>query len=55
MIDVLQFCAAMHTLLWCMHHLEEMDMSTVMYNQDCADLCRLTSAIKNENQNADIF
>jgi hypothetical protein len=34
-----------------------MDMSTViMYNQDCADLCRLTAQLlERKSENADIF
>jgi hypothetical protein len=34
-----------------------MDMSTViMYNQDCADLCRLTAQLlERKSDNADIF
>jgi hypothetical protein len=39
-------------------HLEKkMDMSTViMYNQDCADLCRLTAQLlERKSDNADIF
>jgi hypothetical protein len=46
MIDVLQFCAAQCTHCYDACHLKKMDMSTViMYNQDCADLCRLTAQL----------
>jgi hypothetical protein len=36
---------------------KKMDMSTViMYNQDCADLCRLTAQLlERKSENADIF
>jgi hypothetical protein len=35
----------------------KMDMSTIiMYNQDCADLCRLTAQLlERKSDNADIF
>jgi hypothetical protein len=58
MIDVLQFCAAQCTHCYDACHLEKkMDMSTViMYNQDCADLCRLTAQLlERKSENADIF
>jgi hypothetical protein len=51
MIDVLQFCAAQCTHCYDACHLKKMDMSTViMYNQDCADLCRLTAQLLERNQ-----
>jgi hypothetical protein len=58
MIDVLHFVlhCTMHIVDAC--HLEKkMDMSTViMYNQDCADLCRLTAQLlERKSDNADIF
>jgi hypothetical protein len=58
MIDVLQFCAAQCTHCYDASHLEmKMDMSTIiMYNQDCADLCRLTAQLlERKSDNADIF
>jgi hypothetical protein len=56
MIDVLQFCAANAHIVM-MHIEKKMDMSTViMYNQDCADLCRLTAQLlERKSDNADIF
>jgi hypothetical protein len=58
MIEVLQFCAAQCTHCYDASHLEmKMDMSTIiMYNQDCADLCRLTAQLlERKSENADIF
>jgi hypothetical protein len=57
MIDVLQFCAAQCTHCYDAHLEKKMDMSTViMYNQDCADLCRLTAQLlERKSENADIF
>jgi hypothetical protein len=55
MIDVLQFCAAQCTHCYDAFRLK-MDMSTIMYNQDCADLCRLTAQLlERKSENADIF
>jgi hypothetical protein len=46
MIDVLQFCAAQCTHCYDASIEMKMDMSTIiMYNQDCADLCRLTAQL----------
>jgi hypothetical protein len=57
MIDVLQFCAAQCTHCYDAPFRKKMDMSTViMYNQDCADLCRLTAQLlERKSDNADIF
>lgn len=58
MIDVLHFCAAQCTHCYDGCHLEkQMDMSRCMMNdQDCADICRLTAQLLEQNsENSDIF
>lgn len=58
MIDVLHFCAAQCTHCYDACHLEkETDMSRcMMYDQDCADICRLTGQLLERNSdNTDIF
>jgi hypothetical protein len=58
MIEVLQFCAAQCTHCYDACQLEkEMDMSScIMYDQDCADLCRLTAQLlERKSENIDIF